>query len=258
MFNKPYDSRFDWTGAIEINRDALIAIVASIFRMLRIEPDDAPDRLPRLFRRRVLRFLVPAESAARRLIVMAARGLVVKPAPARPARPMPKDLKHRFARKPGASEAAGPAAVRPPAFRLPVFRLYDKRLYFPELVQHPRRRRRKMPDHLMPRIWVAGDDPPFRPPPPPEPEDDGMVNAYPICRRLHALQAALADVPGQARRLMRWQARREQIQKLRPVFATPLRPGSPPGYRKKTTHEVDRILKECNGLAFDAMRTDTS
>ncbi len=253
MFNKPYESRFDWAGAIEINQKALITIVAAIFRMLRIEGDDAPDRLPRLFRRRVLRLLIPAESAARRLIVMAARGLTVKPAPARPARPMPKDLKHRFARKPaspGAAEAAGPATVRPPAFRL-----YDKRLYFPELVQHPRRRRRKMPDHLMPRVWLAGDDPPFRPPPP---EDDGMVSAHPICRRLYALQAALGDVPKQAQRLMRWQARREQIQKLRPIFATPLRPGVPPGYRRKPVKEVDHVLKECHALALDAIRRDTS
>jgi hypothetical protein len=57
---------------------------------------------------------------------------------------------------------------------------------------------------------------------------------------------------------MRWQARRRQIQTLRPVFATPLRPGNPPGYRQKPTHEVDRVLKECNALAYDAMRTDTS
>ena len=75
---------------------------------------------------------------------------------------------------------------------------------------------------------------------------------------LWALKAALEDVPRQAKRLMRWQARRRQIQTLKPIFATPLRPGNPPGYRQKPTHEVDRVLKECNWLAYDAMRTDTS
>jgi hypothetical protein len=241
----------DWARAIEVNSQALIAIVAAIFRMLRIEADDEPERLPRLFHRRVLRLLIPAESAARRVIVMAARGMTMKPAPVRPSRPL---LKNLLASKPAASEAARPAAVvRPPAFQL-----YDKRLYLPELVQHPRRRRRKLPDHLLPRIWVLGDDPPFRPPPPPEPEDDGMVNAQPICRRLHALQAALADVPQQALRLMKWQARRERDRAKRPLYTLPLRPGVPPGYKRKPVSEVDHVLIECHWLALNAMRCDTS
>jgi hypothetical protein len=248
MFRMLKDDGFSWAKAIAVNQKALIAIVAAIFQMMRIEPDDEPDRLPRLFHRRVLRWLVPAESAARRLIVMAATGMAVKPAKVRAARPAPQGLK---ARTRAASEAAGPAQARPPSFRL-----YDSRKYFPELVQ--RRRRRKMPDHRLPRVWVAGDEPPFRPPPPPKPEDDGMVNAQPICRRLHALKAALADLPRQAKRLVRWQARREQQQKSRNTFAHPMRPGLPPGWRDKPTHEVDHILSKCHAHACYAMDYDTS
>jgi hypothetical protein len=89
-------------------------------------------------------------------------------------------------------------------------------------------------------------------------DDDGLINGLPLCRRLHALKAALADVPRQAQRLARWRARRERNQVLRPTFATPLRPGLPPGYRGKPVHEVDHVLIECHGLACGAMKLDTS
>jgi hypothetical protein len=37
-----------------------------------------------------------------------------------------------------------------------------------------------------------------------------------------------------------------------------MRPGRPPGYRKRVLHEVDEILRECHALAHDAERQDTS
>lgn len=65
--------------------------------------------------------------------------------------------------------------------------------------------------------------------------------------------------PRQARRLVRWQVRREAMQKQGgPVFTSPMRPGRPPGYRKKPSHEVDEVLKECHWLARDAEQPDTS
>jgi hypothetical protein len=226
---------FSWEKAIAVNRQALLAVVAAILAMLNIDEDE-PLRLPRAFHRRVLRLLTPAESAARRLIVLAARDLVVKPlSSARVARPAPQGLRTR---------ALG---------RAPSFRLHDPRLCLPELVQ--KRRKRKMPDHLLPRIWLLGDDPPYRPPPPPVPPDDGMVTALPVRRRLDALQAALDDLPGQARRLARWRANRERQRARRPTFIQPLRPGLPPGWRKKPVCDIDRVLHECHGLA---MALDTS
>ena len=60
--------------------------------------------------------LRPAESAVRRLIVVAARGVVVKVAP---SRPMPKG---QMIGKGGGS-------------RLPAFQLFDTRKYFAELSQ---------------------------------------------------------------------------------------------------------------------------
>ena len=71
----------DWARAIERNSEALKAIVAALFVML---GSQAVARLPRPLHRAVLSVLRPAESAVRRLIVIAARGLVAKPAAARP------------------------------------------------------------------------------------------------------------------------------------------------------------------------------
>jgi hypothetical protein len=75
-------------------------------------------------------------------------------------------------------------------------------------------------------------------------------------RRLEALKLALADLPRQARRLVRLQARREKVPSL--CLKSPLRPGRPPGYRRKPNHDVDHVLAECHALARDAERPDTS
>jgi hypothetical protein len=37
-----------------------------------------------------------------------------------------------------------------------------------------------------------------------------------------------------------------------------MRPGWPPGRRKRAFHEVDDVLRECHSLAHDAQREDTS
>ncbi len=90
----------------------------------------------------------------------------------------------------------------------------------------------------------------------PAPPPDGLVGAARLHRRLNALKLALDDLPRQAKRLVRWQQRR----KAAPGFKStlPLRPGHPPGYRRKPIHEVDEVLIECDGLAWDAMKPDTS
>ena len=78
---------FNWAGAIELNRQALNRLVAALSVMLGLDGDVTVSRIPSKLHRAVLRVLHPAESAVRRLIVIAARGLVVKLAP---SRPMPK------------------------------------------------------------------------------------------------------------------------------------------------------------------------
>ncbi len=232
----------NWDLAIKRNSEALVEIVADLFAMLGLVAlTDTVSRLPWPTYRAVLRILRPAESALRRLIVVAARGLVVKPTASRP-RP------------------TGAVKTRKSGTSRPSFQLFDP---------HPRIMipRRRIPKRPGPRIHMFNADnelvtvwPPPRPatsptPPPPK-AADGMVSAARVIRRLEALEAALQDLPRQARRLVRWRMRQEKLPN--PSFKSPLRPGRPPGYRRRAVHQVDELLSECQWLAFRAAKTDTS
>jgi hypothetical protein len=228
----------DWDLAIKRNSEALRGIIEALFAML----DATVTRIPPPLHRAVLRVLRPAESAVRRLIVIAARGLVVKVAP---SRPMPKG--HRI------GKGSGPSR--------PAFKLCDKRIFFPELdnrrvkyAKYPPRIHFFGPDSTVDDLWPGRPrmTAPVSQPP------DGLVNGARLARRLEALKLALEDLPRQARRMARWRVRRESAKA--PKFTSPLRPGPPPGRRKKPTHEIDEVLTECHWLAWEIMRLkpDTS
>jgi hypothetical protein len=226
----------DWARAIERNRDALTGILAALFAMLGLPGTATLTRIPRHLHRAVLRVLRPAESAVRRLIVIAARGLVVKLVP---AHPMPQ----------GGIKAKGGATH-------PSFPLFDPRKRF---ALKPRRSGpRSMPRITTFRVNAWGDPvwSSSSPRPEPKPPDDGQVDATRLGRRLEALKLALADLSRQARRLVRLQARREKVPNLR--LKSPLRPGRAPGYRRKPDHDVDHVLIECHALAREAEHPDTS
>ena len=227
----------DWDLAIKRNSTALKAIIEVLFALLGLDGTDAASRIPRSLHSAVLGVLRPAESAVRRLIVIAARNVVVKLAP---SRPMPVG---KIIGKGGGS-------------RLPTFQLFDprKRLKPVRAMKFTR---------LVPRIHFFEYDPRVvalfpapRPVVDPPPPPDGLVNAARLTRRLQALKAALEDLPRQAKRLVRWQERRKASQW--PKSTIPLRPGHTPGYRRKPIHEVDEVLSECDGLAWEAMKPDTS
>ena len=71
----------DWDLAIKRNSKALKGIIEVLFALLGLDGTDAASRIPRSLHSAVLSVLRPAESAVRRLIVIAARGLVVKVTP---------------------------------------------------------------------------------------------------------------------------------------------------------------------------------
>ena len=227
----------DWDLAIKRNSKALKAIIEVLFALLGLDGLDAASRIPRSLHNAVLAVLRPAESAVRRLIVIAARNIEVKLAP---SRPMPEGRK--------IGKGSGPS--------LPSFQLFDppKRLKPLRVMKFTR---------LVPRIHFFTPDPRVvalfpaprpvvEPPPPP----DGLASATRLHRRLQALKSALEDLPRHAKRLVRLQERRKASPW--PKSTMPLRSGHPPGYRRKPIHEVDEVLVKCDWLAWEAMKPDTS
>lgn len=225
----------DWDFAIERHRAPLLRIVATLCALIGLTGRGAIDRLSRPLHRAVLFVLRPAESAVRRLIIVAARDIVAVDSL---RRPFPKGL-----------------VIQGKGQGRKSFQLFDPRRPLDD--GQGRRQRGPGPQPRIGFIDTAFDPriPLFRGPPPaptaPAPEEDanesGSVNALPLCRRLAAIRFALEDLPRQARRLARWRAR--PLEARRPRRTTPLRVGRPPGLRKRQSHEVDEILAECHWLA---------
>ena len=232
----------DWALAIERNRKSLLRIVVALCTMIGFGGAGTVARVSRPVYRAVLSVLRPAEAAVRRLIVVAARGMVVAPQAPRPV-------------------WAGRVITSGTARGRVAFQLFD-----------PRRSPAKAHGRCdavaggNPRIRVidVGFDariPLFRAiyQPAPEavaPEEDQTVKAGALCRRLAAISFALADLSRQAKRYARWQAR--PLETRRPKRMLALRPGPPPGLRRGQAREVDEILSECHWLARHAAITDTS
>ncbi|MCV0409193.1 MAG: hypothetical protein K5872_23530, partial [Rhizobiaceae bacterium] len=185
-----------------------------------VEAGHAPT-LPRHLWLAVLRLLRPAEAAARRLIIAAARGMVVPPPRPREARPKsepiepllrrlgiaivvsPADLAAR-ARRARAKDGKGGDVAKRCAARVPAFPLLD-----PLSDPFAWYRRPRVAARSVPRILCPGVIEPFRLPPPLSRDDP--IDATRLALRLTALAAALDDLPGQARRFARWKASRDAL-----------------------------------------------
>ncbi len=275
----------DWTLAITRNREALLRLVAALFALAGLTlPPGAPPvachlragqklgeavrrtgegestMLPHRIYRAILLVLRPAESAVRRLIIIAAYGLTLAP---RTSRPFPGNI---------------PAGTGQP--RLPAFQLIDPLKRFSPavtLVENSEYNDFWTDDedaeeadicedtggkNTLPRISLPGYfDPVFAPPA--EPLDQAFINAAHLGRRLATLKRALENLPREAKRLARWQAKRSLVlanqSAAKPIRLSAFRHGRPPGFRLKVTHEVDAILRECHGLMLDRFaEVDTS
>jgi hypothetical protein len=235
---------------VERHRRQLARIVAALFAMIGLAEGGSVARLSPLVYRRALRVLRPAESAVRRLIVVLAHGLALAPSHAR------------------ARTKARAAVSR--KLRCASFRLFDPRPRFSSAFADERPRLRRcirLAPHPGPRIRLidASFDPrvplfrqalPVAAEPVPAPPEEGTVSAARLCRRLAALKSALDDLPRQAKRYARWQARPANAR--RPRLSSALRPGAPPGHRKTARHKVDEILQACDWLARHPPEPDTS
>ncbi len=219
-----------WSTALARNTEALKAILAQLVALLKIYGGTEALKVPRSVRTTILLVLRPAESALRRLIVIAARDVKLE-APKSKTLSIPKQP----ISKPRASSLA--------------FQLFDPRQRFGQ--------QRVIYTSLAPRVSFIAPDPPFTPlaarPPEPqrflEPERGKDISARRLCQRLKAFASALEHVPHQAKRLIRLQARRENKKN----FVAPLRPGRPPGHRNRPSHSIDFILAECHKYALGVL-----
>ncbi|MDQ6437702.1 hypothetical protein RB623_26930 [Mesorhizobium sp. LHD-90] len=277
----------DGSGAIEKNREALKRILLMLVSMAGFA--DGGPTLPRQLHRAILRLLRPAESAARRLIIAAARGIVVTLPPFRPQKPKPENneavlrrlgiavtmSRDDTRRAAAAKRAAAKRAAGPRILNLPLL----------DPLKNPFRvRRRYVPAHAVPRISGLDFGAQLRPLPSP-PSSDDPVDAARLALRLEALGRALDDLPGQAKRFARWKARNDAARArdrqarsagdkqaagaFRFRRISPLRLGRPPGgrlsrYDPTATHprnirEIDEILAHAHALAVYALESpDTS
>jgi hypothetical protein len=217
----------DYALAIRRNRDQIRTIVLALFAFANMRVGGSLFTLRRDVIAAIMLVLRPAESAVRRLIVIAAAQIG-------------ESNLGRNAIAPFIDNCAGQGNCRRVSTR--AFKLFDPLKSFdPEA------------------IWDA------------EPVWESQFGSYDssilytstiespldatqIGQRLNALMRALDNLPHQARRLVRWQSKRDAaIKASRPTRISPMRPGLPPGWRQRKIHEIDDVLRECHGLANDRL-----
>ena len=258
-----YWAAMDWKSAVESKRGPLLVEVLKLFAMIGLSEGVAIERISRPLHRQVLAILRTAESAVRRLIIAAARDIVVEPRPPRPARERPKTSREDKATADGEARAESKQKRK----RHPLFCLFDAPRRIKKFFGRKRRRLEPRirffpapePDTRHPIFRGLRQPEPPPPPPPPPPQlpvvekkvDDGMVSAKTLVRRLLAVLDAVQDIPRHARRYALWQAR--PYEERHPQRRSALRPGRPPGFRQRAKYEIDEILKDCHWLARNVM-----
>ncbi len=207
---------WDWDGMVEANRGRLIGLLAGVFALL-----GTGETVRRVVWRAVLARLVPMESALRRLIFILACEITVTVGPARS----------------GSGRRGSGAGMRKPVFALT------------EPLRDPDGPSKSCPRGREPRIcslddWTPRDRVP-------EPSDDDLLDASALARRMAAMEAALTDLPAQAMRMARWQARNARDREggtWRRLYA--FRSGRAPGHRQRAKRPEDEVLATCHDLAL--------
>ena len=293
----------DWNLAIERNREALKRIVAMLVAMAGLgnghsaiagrqsesEPAQAADGpatpdcqlptadcrvlLPRHRHRAVLRLLRPAESAARRLVIVMARGLVVALAADAPAQgktgvdfpAQARRHRHSFAapalgvplplveRGWGCTRARRPSRCSTRSGRFAPGRSGPSRTAFPASRFRASPRRFPLRRAARRRPTIRSTRPASRS------ASRRWARRWTTCRDTQSASRLLPATRAQNRNAMPQARSRHRHGRIRRVW--PLRPGRPPGQRpaNRRAHEVHEILHDLHGLAFDVLEhPDTS
>jgi hypothetical protein len=237
---------------IDFQRDALIAIIATLLALVNEQV-----RLPRHIRISVLRVLRPVEAAVRRLIFVVSKDAVLVPVRSR------NTSNRKLTSLPAVSLKRKIFAF-PLADPMPPMIPRDQMQSTPHIwsvaprdptvtavfaAHHAALRRSRLAAYRAARLALRKAEPET----PPETLNDGLVDASRLASRLEATRLALADLPRQAQRLLRWTARREKASLQRLTYTSPIRPGPPPylksADRGRRQHEVSDILHACHCLA---------
>ncbi len=135
----------DWNFAIERWRVPLLGHVLELFAKIGLTEGVTIERVPKPLYRDVLGILRTAESAVRRLIVAAARDIVVEPKPRRPVSVKPKTSSN--------DESKADVGAKAKRKRRPLFGLFDP----PKRVKKFFRRPVKRPP-VVPRVTIIDLD----------------------------------------------------------------------------------------------------
>jgi hypothetical protein len=253
----------------------LIVIIAELFRLARIVPGEVPDvasgsvwdiTLPRYCWQKVLALLTPAESALRRLIIMAAHGKPI--APYVPEEQAAKtevrevaggELCEAMAQEiiigpaeavsvPLDETAKDTAAVSP---RPPVFDMFDpmKKFGFCGFYDDDEW------EALQAQKAAAG---PLIIPKADRSKRMDPVNALGLWKRIQALHHAAENFEACVARYISWyQRQRYQLKNNLKLTGRKrlglMRGGYAPGYIRKGKHDIHGILRDVHNLAFECL-----
>ena len=242
----------DWPMIIERNRERLLIAIAPLLAVLGFD-QRRREEMPRHVHAFLITLLRPAESAVRRLIIIAAIGIVVKMRLGA-SRAFPAGLGERLRQ-----------ALENEEERFPAFPLVDplKRFAPADFGWAQEWSRNWGKEQALPRISVPGLIDPVFPQavPVPVPNRDDPIDTAALLRRIRSLKDALDDLPRHARRLARWKAKSELPRQPdaphRPGRLSPFRPGPAPGKHLHEERGIDVILGDCHYFARKAW-DDTS
>jgi hypothetical protein len=241
----------DWDNIIERNRERILLAIAPLLAVLGFDLRRR-EEVPRHFHRTLIALLRPAESAVRRLIIIAARGIVVT-------------LRLGVSRGFPAGLAQKLKIALEEEDRFPSFQLIDplKRFAPQDFGWAQEWSQDWGKEQVIPRISVPGLFDPVFPQAVPVPDRNDPIGTAALIRRIRSLQDALGNLPRHARRLARWKAKNDparQAESRKPVRLSPFRPGPAPGLRRHEEREIDMILGDCHYFAYEAWKwkPDTS
>ena len=240
----------NWDEIIERNRERILLAIAPLLAVLGFD-QRRREEVPRHFHSFLITLLRPAESAVRRLIIIAAIGIVVK-LRLGASRAFPAGLAHRLKK-----------ALEEEEDRFPAFPIIDplKRFAPADFGWAEEWSQEWGKEQVVPRISVPGFSDTVFPQPIPVPDRDDPIDTTSLLRRIRSLKSALDNLPRHARRLARWKAKGELARQpgttWKPGRLSPFRPGPAPGKHVNEEREIDVILGDCHYFARKAW-ADTS